>query len=432
MIVTADWVIPVASPPIRHGALLLRGTKIREVGTIGDLVAACPRDAVHELPGCVVIPGLVNAHTHLSLTALGGLLDERELVPWLQRIVAATRVMSPDDHADSAALGAVRCLESGTTCVGDIAYGPESLSAAADAGVGGVFFWEVLGMSPSGLAEAMAEREFPTSAAACGKRSRCGISSHSPYTCGPGLIRATRQVARAAKAPFAIHVAESRDELRLLLTGDGGLESTAARLAYGFRPPRKRPVAYLDSLEVLDGAVAIHCVQVDGRDARVLAEKASGAVLCPRSNARLGNGAPPVALLDEAGVVLALGTDSAASNDDLDLFAEARALRAVAPGLTADRTLRIMTTEGARVLGVGALYGTLEPGRSAELVAVRTGPTDTPIETVLEAGGASTITAVMSSGLWRVIDGVLVGELSAIERAAAEVTEKARSALALG
>lgn len=428
MIVTADWVLPVTGPPIRQGAILVRRNRIRELGAL-DEIRAHSRDEVHSLDGCIIAPGLVNAHTHLALTALAGVPDERRMVPWLKQVVTAVRALDADDLAASVAYGAVRCLESGTTCVGDIAFGPESLSAAADAGLGGVFFWEVLGIGPSELPETLAEREFPGADGGAG-RARSGLSPHSLYTSGPRLLRAVHSLARAAGSPFAVHLAESAAETELLLTGAGPLEPVAMRQALGFKPPRKSPVGYADSLGILDGAIAVHCVRVDGRDAGYLAARAAGVVLCPRSNAHLDNGVPPVATLLEAGCRIALGTDSLASNEDLDLFAEARVLRDVAPSLTAQRTLEIMTVEGARVLGVDGRFGNLAPERSADFVAVTAPPTDDPVRTLLEVGGRGTVRAVMAEGIWRVLDGRPTPDLRQAERGAERVAARARAALA--
>lgn len=430
MIVTADWVVPVSSPPIRAGALQVRGARITSVGTLAEMTKAHPSDDVHELPGCIVAPGLVNAHTHLALSALAGLIDERQMVPWLSSVVRATRELSADDLADSAALGAVRCLEAGVTWVGDIAYGPESLSAAGDLGLGGVFFWEILGIAPSMLAETLAEREFPTTGDACRGRSRCGLSPHAPYTSGPSLIRAVHTAARDADVPFAIHLAESRAESQLTINGGGPLADPANRLAYGFHPPHKSPVSYVDALGALERAIAIHCVNLNVGDARKLARHASGVVLCPRSNEYLGNGSPPVDTLTGAGVTLALGTDSAASNDDLDLFAEARALRRIAPELSDRRVLEIMTVEGARVLGLQGLAGTIEADASADIIAVEAAPTDDPVGALLAKGGRDNLRAVMSAGTWRILDGRSTLALRGVEKAGARVTEKARAALA--
>ncbi|MDO8963244.1 MAG: amidohydrolase family protein, partial [Coriobacteriia bacterium] len=197
MILTADWVLPVTGRPIRDGAVLARGARIEAVGTFEHVRAAAPDEAVESFEGCVLMPGLVNAHTHLSLTVLGGLIPPMPMRPFLSRVTAAILAMSDDDFAASAALGALESLRAGVTCVGDVVYGPEPLAACADAGLAGVFFWEVLGIDAGDLSGELAEREFPADLGACTRgRTRCGLSPHTAYTSGPELLRAAWNVAR--------------------------------------------------------------------------------------------------------------------------------------------------------------------------------------------------------------------------------------------
>lgn len=433
MIVSADWVAPVASRPVRDGAVLVRGDRIQLVGPIGEVRAAAPDDTIERYPGCVIVPGLVNAHTHLSLTVLAGLAPRAPMPAWLRRVTHAVFAMGPDEFAASAALGAIQGLVCGVTCVGDIAYGPEPLAAAADVGVGGVFHWEVLGIEADDLSAELAETEFPTGEGVCARgRSRCGISPHSSYTSGPGLLRAAWYVAQAHSAGFAVHVAESRAERELMLEGTGPLAPTARRLARGFFAPRVGSVRYLEGLGVLQGALAIHCAVLEPGDAALLKRSARGVVLCPRSNAFLGNGQPPVQELSAAGVRLAVGTDSSASNDDLDLFAEARAVRALDPALTARRTLRMITADGAAALGLDGELGTLEPGKAADLVVVRTGTVDDPEAAVVRKGGCGTVDAVMAAGVWRVREGAPAFPTGPIERAAAKARSVAAQAIERG
>lgn len=157
---------------------------------------------------------------------------------------------------------------------------------------------------------------------------------------------------------------------------------------------------YLDALGVLDDALAIHCVKVDAADATLLAAKTRGVVVCPRSNAYLGNGAPPVELLLEHGVTLGLGTDSLASNADLDLFEEARALANLLPTLAAEKIIAIMTVGGAKALGVEGDFGTLEPGKQADL-AIFGVLSEDPHAALLAEASARTLSALLAAGEWR-------------------------------
>ncbi|TLM80084.1 MAG: hypothetical protein FDZ70_02215 [Actinobacteria bacterium] len=429
MIITADWVLPVSHPPIRDGAVAVRRGRITAVGAAADLAARFPDDEVTRLDGCVLAPGLVNARTRLALSAVGGMSLGADPAVRIRTAAERLGVLDNDDLADSAAYGATRCLLTGTTVVGDVVFGPESPAAAADAGLAGVFFWEVFGISESELVDYLAEREYPADGPTGHGRIRCAAGAHSAYTVGPEALRAVRALTREQGCPFAIRVAESSAESLLFAGGGGPLEPLAAQHAVGFRPPRVSPVDYLDTLGVLERAIAVHCTRADARDARRLAARAQGVVLCPRSNVRLGHGEPPVGDLLHARARLAIGTGSGLDTRDLDLFAEARELMRIAPDLSAERALRIMTYEGAWVLGMADLFGSLEPDKQADLIAVRIPATDDPLETLLREGCRENVRAVMSAGVWRVIDGETAFDAAGLAQAAERVRAKVPGAL---
>ncbi len=430
MLLTADWVVPVSSEPIRDGAVLIHGSRILAVGTAAELGASFEGQR-RDLPGCTIMPGLVNAHTHLALTCLRGVIPSMPFHDWITRIPRAFNALSPDDVVVSIALGAAHSMACGVTAIGDIAYGADSIAIAADTGLGGVFFWEVLGITPEQLPKTLGDAEYPTDPQAeCRGRLRCGVSPHSVYTSGPELIKASHAMTRKQHAPFAIHVAESPAEEELVRSGEGPLADVARRLAAGFASIGDSEMAYLDGLGVLDGAIAVHCVNVTPDDAALMAGKVAGAVLCPRSNAYLHNGVPPVWTLEQAGVPLALGTDSSASNTDLDLFAEARALAAIEPRLSPSRLIEMMTIDAARILGIGADFGSLEPGRQADM-AIYAVNGDDPLEALVAGAGRSTVESVMSAGVWRMLGGSPTFGVSPIERAAHLAGQRAALALAL-
>lgn len=431
MLVTADWVLPIGRPPIREGAVLVRGGMIAAVDSAQTLQADYT-GARHDYPGCVLMPGLVNAHTHLALTCLKGVIPSMPFADWLSHIPIAYGALTGDDIAASISHGAIKAVASGTTVVGDIAYGPESVAIAADTGLGGTFYWEVLGISPAELAQELYNHEFPTDPTrGCSGRLRCGISPHAPYTSGPDLLKATHLIATAQHAGFAIHAAESDAETQLLSNGTGPLAHLAARLAHGFEPPKASTVAYLDRLGVLKGAVIVHGAKVLPTDIPALVRRARGVVLCPRSNEYLQNGKPPAWRYERAAVPLALGTDSLASNHDLDMFEEARALHAMEPRLDAHRLIEMITLGGARVLDMDDEFGTLAPGMQADLAIYRVPSADDPYRALFEVGGRGSVEAVLSAGIWRVLSGAPTFGVSVIERASHLAGQKAALAVAL-
>jgi 5-methylthioadenosine/S-adenosylhomocysteine deaminase len=431
MIISGDWAILPGVKTLEHGAVHMNGSRIAEVGTKDALVAKYPEAILRHHPHCVIMPGLVNAHTHLALTALHGVVPlTGEFDSWIDHITRAVLALDGNDFAASAASGATDCLLNGVTLVGDIVYGAESPAAAGDIGLGGVFFWEVLGITPAELPDTLARIEFPaTPADQCPSRTRCGLSPHAPYSSGPDLLRAMKRTATDLGVDFVIHAAESPAEMQLLASGDGPFAAKAKRLAHGFQAPGAGAIRYLDSLGVLDDAVVVHCVHLLPGEAHLLADKARGVVLCPRSNALLGNGRAPVRALLDAEVKLALGTDSAASNDDLNLFAEARALQALEPRLTTARLIRMMTEDGADVLGLGEHFGRLAPGYNADIIAVEVGDTGHPLEALLALGDPARIRMVVSGGVARALGGMPTFSTIPIRNAAAQVTSKAARAV---
>lgn len=429
MLITADWVLPVAQPPVREGAVLLERGHVVAVGSAEHLAPLNTDGTLFEFPGCVVSPGLVNAHTHLSLSAFEGLLDPAPFGEWLPRLVRGMRSWDNDDFAASAALGARRCLESGVTTVADIVYGPESAAAAADAGLAGVFYWEVLGIEASRLYQELERMEYPLlDAECCSDRILCGLSPHSAYTSGPELLVAIQKASVRLGVPVAIHVAESAAEVELMVAGSGPLAHTAARIAHGFEVPGVNPIAYLDRLGALSGATAVHVGEASPGDIVRLASSVRGVVTCPRSNAFLSNEVAPVDRLLHAGIAVGIGTDSAASNHDLDLMSELRSLRTMHPSID-DRTLIRMATQlGAIAVGLDDHFGVLERGAPADIAVFDLGDTSLPEAAFVDGAGSDTVRAVMTCGVWRVLDGRMVNtgaEIVAAERA----TEKARAAI---
>jgi 5-methylthioadenosine/S-adenosylhomocysteine deaminase len=430
VIIAGDWLVPVLGAPIRDGAVVVRSPLIVDVGPLLELRERYPGLPVREHPGCVIAPGLVNAHTHLALTSVATAIGRAPFPEWLGRVAAAMRALDADDLAASCVHGALMSIRAGVTTVGDVAYGPEAPASAADVGLDGVFFFEVLGIAADELERRLEEMEFPSDVGSCkGGRTVCGLTAHAPYSSGPDLIRAVHRTAHERGVPFAMHLAESDAEVELLASGTGPFSSLAARLAHGFAPPGCGPVEYAHRLGALSRTIAVHCVKAARDEISLLAREAAGVVLCPRSNRVLGNGEPPVREMRAHGVRIALGTDSLASNDDLDLFAEARALRALDRTLEPEQLLSIMTIDGAAVLGLQDRVGALTPGRFADVIAVRTGPTDDPVRALLDRGATDTVRTVVSAGVLRVVDGRPTVPTRTIENDSARVALKAARAL---
>jgi len=227
-----------------------------------------------------------------------------------------------------------------------------------------------------------------------------------------------------------MHVAESAAEVELLARGTGPLAGTAERTAFGFAAPGTTTVAYLDGLGVLDGATLVHLGHIAPDDIPRLSSRARGAVACPRSNRYLENPVAPVRALLDAGVAVGLGTDSSASNTDLDLMAEARTLRALQPEVSDIELLHAATLGGATAIGGEATAGSIEPGKAADLAVFAIETRDDPIAATVARAGRETVRAVMSGGAWRVRDGALLRSDAAATARAADARARSLAALA--
>lgn len=391
MLILAKWVVPITALPIEGGAVRVEGGRIAAVGPRArpgreDGLAARPGEPAIDLGEAALLPGLVDAHTHLEWTALRGLLDGRPLEAWPElfaRLRAAWR--SADDYLASARLGALEALEGGITTLADAGPTGAGLAAMAEVGLRGRVSCEVLGPDPEAwkAAAEVVERDVARLAAdarAAGGRLSLGLAPHALHTVSTPLLRWCRRFADARGLPLALHLAESAGEVAFLAHGRGPWADLYARRGIELAAPRRRPVACADEVGLLaSGTILAHCVQVTDDEIERIAVSGAGVACCPQSNAALGVGAPPLGRLLEAGLPLGLGTDSGASVGAKDLFAEARAGLFLARVMGRDaaavrdgprRLLAAATLGGARVLGLDAEIGSLTPGKRADLMAV--------------------------------------------------------------
>jgi cytosine/adenosine deaminase-related metal-dependent hydrolase len=344
-----------ACPEVMDGAILLEDGRIVAVAPWRETAGAPCRD----LGPVTLVPGLVNAHTHLELSHLARRVPGGQgFAGWADGLFAAMRANRLTSSDLNAALVGARA--SGTCFVADV-VGGEALAvraALAAQGLGGHLFREMSGRG--GLPE-LSPQDWP---------GRWSPSVHALYSTAPALAREAKGWCVSRGLPFSLHLAEAPGENELFL-GRGGefaaFLSARRILPKGFVPPGLSAVAYASELGLLDGrTLAVHCVHVDEADIGILVRSGAGVCLCPRSNRRIGVGEAPVATLHAAGATLCLGTDSLASNDDLDLWAELRAVRALLPtDIPLRDLLAMVTTHPAKVLGLGDEYGSLEAGKRA-------------------------------------------------------------------
>lgn len=383
-ILCAPWVVPVEGAPIADGAVAVSDGRVTWVGA--ESAPDCPGGPRRRLGPGVLLPGLVNAHTHLELSALADRIPGQDgFTAWVARLVEERAHVPLDDSRASVRAAIVALAERGTVAVGDVSNELEHLDLFPVGPLRAVVFYEQIGWDPSRAAGTLERAANRLRAIGPVPGVEVRLAAHAPHSVSPELLRSL--VARGG--PAAIHLAESPDESRFLRSGDGPWAAfLRARVGdVPFRPPAASPVAYMEDLGVLhDRLVAAHCVQVDAADVARLARRGVSVVACPRSNRQLGLAAPPVPALLAAGVNVALGSDSLASAPGLDVLDEARALREAFPALTPGALLRAATLGGARALGLADL-GAIAPGRRAALAfAAAEGPIADPEVFVLAQG----------------------------------------------
>jgi cytosine/adenosine deaminase-related metal-dependent hydrolase len=359
----ARWIFPVSSPPVEDGFLTLAGERIVSVeprrGRRADL----------DLGQAAILPGLVNAHTHLDLSGLGGLAAPTAgFTSWLGQVIAHRRQRSGEQVDADIGAGLAESLRHGVTLVGDIAAGGRSWELVAAAPLRAVVFFELLGLSRvrAGSAWAAALHWLRTHWAT--PSCRPGISPHAPYSVRTSLFRAAAALAANASLPVMTHLAESPEELQLLAERQGPLVPFLEGL--GVWDPEglsASPQAIVQAAAACPQLLLVHGNYLDPADEL---PPAATIVYCPRTHAFFGHQPHGFRKWLARGVRVALGTDSLASTPDLDVRAEARFLHLLAPDLPGAALLRIITLAGAEALGWDQETGSLTPGKSADCVVL--------------------------------------------------------------
>lgn len=382
-IYAASYLLPVSTPPIAGGAIVTDDNgRIVELGTLAELRGRYSAP-VSDFPGCVIMPGLVNAHTHLELTHFpswklrkGVDYSPRTYVDWVIQVIKIRRALTVDELINSVREGIKKSLECGTTTVGDILTDRSLLRVYQESPLSARLYCEAIGQDTAHCA-ALLQALGETLTSFADGRLKPGLSPHAAHTLSARFMQEVVALAHSSAVPIAVHLAESLDEVRFLHDSSGPI----AELLYPFAgwenylpaPRRTTPTAYLDSLGVLNRATSVvHCVHITPADADILKRSGAGAVLCPRSNERLAVGKAPAALLKKAGIPLALGTDSLASNDSLSLWDEMRFLLKAFPGtFSPAEVLEMATLGGAQALHLGAEVGSLEKDKQADFLVVK-------------------------------------------------------------
>lgn len=382
----ARWVLPISAAPIERGTVAVSDGRLAYVGPR----AGAPRGEDADLGDALLMPGLVNAHTHLELTVMRGFLEDLEFAEWIMRLNRVKRaVLDRAQMLDGARLGLQEGISAGITTYADTCDSGVAFEAMLEAGVRGIMYQEVFGPDPALCTQSLAElrekvallraRETPL--------VHVGVSPHAPYTVSDELYSAVARFAEEEKLPVAVHIAESEVERRLVETGDGVFADGLRKRGIVIGPRGRSSVDLLQRTGILGAKpLMIHCVRVDAVDIEIMSRSGAPVAHCPASNAKLGHGTAPLHELLGAGVTVGLGSDSVASNNSMDILAESRSAILAQRArlgrhdvLSARDALHLATLGGAKALGLDSEIGSLDVGKSADLAAFPIGPSVMPV-----------------------------------------------------
>ena len=401
-IISADYVLPMdeSLSVLRNGAVVIRDTKISDIGESADILKKYRTEQHIQKPDSILMPGLINTHTHAAMVYFRGIAGDLPLNEWLNKHIwpAENRWLSPEFISDAIGLACLEMLKGGITVYNDMYFFEDEagkvtkrLGMRAVLGSGVLDFPSRSGSGPD---------DYIANAVSLIEKWKgdelivpC-VAPHALYTCGPETLKKARKVAEQYDVPVHIHLSETRTEV----------DEIRKRF-------RMQPVEYLEKLGFLDQRVlAAHCVWLTDEEIEIIARRKVGVSHCVESNLKLASGIAPVVKMLNAGVKVTFGTDGAASNNDLNILSEmstaAKLHKAVSgdPTVLNAKTVLCMATRwGAEVLGLGNKIGSLETGKAADMISVTINkPHLTPLYDVYShivyAAMASDVDMVMVNG----------------------------------
>lgn len=395
MILSAEIILPVSYSPIFNAAILIENGKIRDIGIKDEIINRYRSHELMEFKDAALMPGLINLHAHLELTALKDRIfkEDTELMHWILRLVDEKKATSAEVLSSGSEKGITEAISTGTTTISDISTNGESLYKLKKTGIRGIVYKELLNFDD-------------TKALCCWKKAiedieslrkdetallSIGISPHSPYSVSPRLLGLIQGYAEKENLKLTMHVSESREEIKFISEDKGPIKDIYLKRFKWDKYKRqvfgdcKSPVEYLEKEGLLSPEfLLVHGVHLNNDDIKRLARKGVPVVHCPRSNVFIGVGVAPFYNLISEGITVGLGTDSCASNYTLNMWDEMRFAyllhnRINDKKITAEDIIMAATINGAKALGLDDKTGTIEIGKEADIIAVRFPKRDTDI-----------------------------------------------------
>src|SRR3989338_1717042 len=410
--IKADWVLPVTSPPIKDGVIIIEGKKIKAVGS-GKELSKFPCDETIDCSGKIVLPGFVNAHSHLELTGFRGKIRKGLSFPdWAREVVSIRRDITEDKIAAAIKDGLDELISSGVTTVGDFSQTGITAKILNEKGLRGTVFLEFSrSFNPEQKDEKLRQLKELLNSKIDSKLSthhsvlstvNFGIAPHAPYSVSKELLKKSHSFAKEKKLPFAIHISEMPEEIEFIKNGSGAMKDLLIDFGVWndkWVSPNTTPVQYLHNLGILKGTTGIHLNIVTEDDIRILKENNVSVVYCPGSNKWFGrNWKYPLREFFNNGINVAIGTDSLSSNEKLNMFHEMRIIKENFPDLENNTILKMATVNGARAIGFGGEIGEIAIGKKADIIGIdiKENSINDPVEYVINM--AEKVSFVMADG----------------------------------
>src|SRR3989337_1014277 len=374
IIVKAKYLIPNPDNCIENGAVAIKGTKIHRVGTFDEIKTLANVEKIIDLGNAVILPGLINIHTHLDLTNLHNRIKPTSnFTHWVFQIVGTRIRWKEEDYISSIEKGITLCVESGTTTVADIANTGYSFSVLKKSPLRKVVYKEVIDLNPDHANDVLKKTQSELSTIIPDDLLSIGISPHAPYSVSRELYQAIAQFAAERDTPVCTHIAETQDEIEFLTKGTGSFPAFLRQLRAmpdNWQAPGLTPIQYLNETGILrNRPLLIHCNYVTDEEISVIKSFGASVAFCPRSHHFFGHTNHPVQKLLDAGINVGLGTDSLASNHSLSILDEMKFL-SLHHSIPPKTLLTMATINGAKALGLESKTGQIKEGFEADLCGV--------------------------------------------------------------
>lgn len=375
---TARWVLPVTSEPIEYGCVAVFEGSIVGVGKAHEMRQRFPSSVENRHEDAVIMPSFINAHCHLELSPLKWRITPTGSFSfWLSLMTRARENIDKDEVASSIQQAADELVRGGALIIGDVGNTmivPSVIKGLKDGWpLRGIHFFEIINPEDSpDIVDSILSEPFLCDGDMV--MMDIGISAHSAHTVGKDTLCAIKKASQESAMPFTLHIAESDEEIEFLTEGTGPMVNIMrerGRDMTKIAPPMKGPVSYLDGLGLLDRlTMLVHCVKVTEKDLDTIRDRGTSICLCMRSNTFLGVGEPPVDKMIARKINCAIGTDSLASNDRLDIFSEMSSIKRAFPHISPVALVNMATMGGAYALGLDKFFGSLENSKRTPLISI--------------------------------------------------------------